>query len=299
METIDIFNTLKHDLLEFGKVNDACKDEYGRLLRASSLLEVIEVVKDNFFWCAQFKDFGDIIAKHHDTFAEYHIFTNEDVDVHDGSFYFCITNGCFYGKVGGRASVNIASCGLSSIELRIYDSSEATVHSFGNSVMTLRSDDNVQISAMSKDQSSLHITSYGHSDVRIVGCDHSNVCVDLRDTSSASVLGRHFSSLLVSAFGNSLVDLECFRCSTANVFSYSYAKIQAKSYDTSVVRVTSDCDSSLTVEGHNNSTIVATRYHSSIIRAMGFDLSVIYALNKLTEYTACSDGTTLKDLGAL
>lgn len=31
METTDIFNTLKHDLLEFGKVNYACEEEYGRL----------------------------------------------------------------------------------------------------------------------------------------------------------------------------------------------------------------------------------------------------------------------------
>ena len=81
------YEKIKADLLAFGKKNGACVEQYQRLYKAESIEEVIAVVKDNFWWCARYRDFADVIMANREQFAEHQIWANQDVDINEGIGY--------------------------------------------------------------------------------------------------------------------------------------------------------------------------------------------------------------------
>ena len=134
-----IHEQVKSDLLAFGKRNGACKDEYGRLYAASTIEEVIEVVKDNFWWCAKFKDFADVIIAHRELFGEHQIFANQDVNISEGVAYLCVSDGEFNARSFDTSTINAKSCGTSTINAMSCDTSTINAESWNTSTINATS----------------------------------------------------------------------------------------------------------------------------------------------------------------
>ena len=134
------YEKVKADLLAFGKKNGACVEQYQRLYRAESIEEVISVVKDNFWWCARYRDFADVIMANREQFAEHQIWANQDVEINEGVGYLLATEG----------EINATSCGTSTINAKSYGTSTINATSCGTSTMIIRSS---TIECQVKDQS--------------------------------------------------------------------------------------------------------------------------------------------------
>ena len=150
-----IHEQVKSDLMAFGKRNGACKGEYGRLYAAETIEEVIEVVKDNFWWCAKFKDFADVIIAHRELFGEHRIFANQDLEIREGVAYLCVSEGTY----------TATSCDTSTINAKSYDTSTINATSYGTSTINARSWGTSTINATSCDTSTINARSYGTSKI--------------------------------------------------------------------------------------------------------------------------------------
>ena len=123
------YEKIKADLLDFGKRNNACTEEYKRLYNAESIEDVIEVVKDNFWWCAQYRDFVDVIIAHRDLFGKYQIFANQSIEIKKGTAYLCVSKG----------EVNAESYDTSTINAKSYGTSTINAESWGTSTINAES----------------------------------------------------------------------------------------------------------------------------------------------------------------
>ena len=122
------YGKIKADLLAFGKRNGACVEQYQRLYKAESIEEVIAVVKDNFWWCARYRDFADVIMANREQFAEHQIWVNQDVEIREGVGYLLATEGEF----------NVKSWDTSTINVKSWDTSTINAWSCGTSTMIIR-----------------------------------------------------------------------------------------------------------------------------------------------------------------
>ena len=122
------YEKIKADLLAFGKKNSACIEQYQRLYKAESIEEVIAVVKDNFWWCANYLDFADVIMANREQFAEHQIWANQDVEIYEGVDYLLATEGEINAKSYGTSTINAESCHTSTIN----------AESCGSSTMIIR-----------------------------------------------------------------------------------------------------------------------------------------------------------------
>ena len=102
------YDKIKSDLLDFGERNGACIGQYQRLYKAESIEDIISVVKDNFKWCIQYKDFADVLMANREQFAEHRIWINQDVEIHAGVGFLLVTEG----------SINVTSYDTSTIIIR-------------------------------------------------------------------------------------------------------------------------------------------------------------------------------------
>ena len=127
------YDKIKSDLLDFGERNGACIGQYQRLYNAVSIEDIISVVKDNFKWCIQYKDFADVLMANREQFAEHRIWINQDVELHAGVGFLLVTeesiNVTSYGASTinvtsyGTSTINATSCGASTINVTSYDTS--------------------------------------------------------------------------------------------------------------------------------------------------------------------------------
>ena len=123
------YDKIKSDLLDFGKRNDACIGQYQRLYKAESIEDVISVVKNNFKWCIQYKDFADVLMANREQFAEHRIWINQNVEIREGVGFLLVTEG----------SINAKSYGTSTINAKSWDTSTINAESWGSSTMIIRS----------------------------------------------------------------------------------------------------------------------------------------------------------------
>ena len=49
------FDNFKNYIIEAGKSNNACKDEFNRVLTSDNFTQLFDVIKNNFHWCFQYK----------------------------------------------------------------------------------------------------------------------------------------------------------------------------------------------------------------------------------------------------
>ena len=178
-------NKIKNDLLGFDHKNGACITEYRRLYKAESIEEVIAVVKDNFWRCAKYIDFADVIMANREQFAEYHIWVNQDVEIQEGVGYLLATEGEINATSRGTSTINATSLGTSAINATSRDSSainakswhSSTINatSLGFSTINAESMGTSTISAKSRDSSTMIIRTsaieckvYDHSIARYI-----------------------------------------------------------------------------------------------------------------------------------
>ena len=117
------YDKIKSDLLDFGERNGACIGQYQRLYKAESIEDIISVVKDNFKWCIQYKDFADVLMANREQFAEHRIWINQDVEIHAGVGFLLVTEGSINVTSYGASTINATSCGASTINVTSYDTS--------------------------------------------------------------------------------------------------------------------------------------------------------------------------------
>ena len=74
------FKELKEEILKRAKAIPACADEYEKAYKAETAAELMEVVKDNFFWVCNEKVLdGDLIDKYAEIFNENEIYHNVNI----------------------------------------------------------------------------------------------------------------------------------------------------------------------------------------------------------------------------
>ena len=166
------YEKVKADLLAFGKRNGACVKQYQRLYKAESIEEVIAVVKDNFWWCAKYRDFSDVIMANREQFAEHKIWVNQDVKIREGIGYLISTEGVIKATSWDTSTINAKSC----------DTSTINATSCGTSTINADSCDTSTINATSWDTSTINATSCGTSTMII---QSSNVECQVKDRSIA------------------------------------------------------------------------------------------------------------------
>ena len=74
------FEELKKIILERARNASACREQYGRAYRAENLEELMQVVRDNFWWaCNNGVIDGDTVDAYRDEFATGKIWHNENI----------------------------------------------------------------------------------------------------------------------------------------------------------------------------------------------------------------------------
>lgn len=124
--------------MNFGKANGACVEQYQRLYKAESIEEVIAVVKDNFWWCAKYRDFPDVIMANREQFFDHNIWVNEDVEIREGVGYLLATDGTINAKSWNTSTINATSCDTSTINATSWNTSTIKAKSCDTSTMLIR-----------------------------------------------------------------------------------------------------------------------------------------------------------------
>ena len=137
------FETIKQDVKDFGHKNNACSEQYRRVINSNDIHELSNVIKDNFNWCCQFiEDFSSLLEKYKDIFCEEKIFINTSIE--EG---FLLAWGNATVEASGNATVEawgnatVEAWGNATVEA----SGNATVEASGNA--TVRAWDNATVRA--------------------------------------------------------------------------------------------------------------------------------------------------------
>ena len=171
------YEKVKADLLAFGKKNGACVEQYQRLYKAESIEEVIAVVKDNFWWCAKYRDFADVIMANREQFAEHQIWINQDVEIREGVGYLLATEGTINAESLGTSTINARSWGTSTINAKSWDTSTINAKSLGTSTINAESLGTSTINAKSLDTSTINAKSLGTSTINARSWDTSTMII--------------------------------------------------------------------------------------------------------------------------
>ena len=178
------YEKIKSDLLAFGKKNGACVGQYQRLYKADSIEEVIAVVKDNFWWCAKYRDFADVIMANREQFSEHQIWANQDVSIQEGVGYLVATEGEINANSWGTSTINAESWGTSTINAESYDTSTINAKSYDTSTINAKSYDTSTINAKSWGTSTINAESYDTSTINAKSWGTSTINAESYDTST-------------------------------------------------------------------------------------------------------------------
>ena len=119
------FLELKQELLNRAHKAGACKEQYSRAYGAQTLEELMDVVKDNFFWAVNNEVLdGEFIDKWSEEFNDSKIWHNQSVS----SGYLIA-----YGNATVRASDNATVIAYGNATVRAYDN--ATVRAYDNATV--------------------------------------------------------------------------------------------------------------------------------------------------------------------
>ncbi|MCM1503365.1 MAG: hypothetical protein NC115_11995 [Bacteroidales bacterium] len=206
MENENTFNQLKSIILERARKANACREQYGRAYAAETMEQLMEVIRDNFYWCCEYKVIdADLIAEYEKPFSDGRIWANTDVT--DG---YLIASGTSTVIASGTSTV-IAS-------------DTSTVRAYGTS--TVRAHNTSKVEAY--DTST--VIAYDTSTVRAHNTSkvraHNTSKVEAYDTSTVEA----YDTSTVIAYDTSTVRAH----NTSKVEAYDTSTVIA--YDTSTVR---------------------------------------------------------------
>ena len=208
------YDKIKSDLLDFGKRHGACIGQYQRLYKAESIEDVISVVKDNFEWCIQYKDFTDVLMANREQFAEHRIWINQNVEIQEGVGFLLATEGTINVNSYGTSTINVNSCDTSTINVKSWDTSTINVNSWDTSTINVKSWDTSTINAESYGTSTINAESYGTSTINVNSWDTSTINVKSWDTSTINAESCDTSTINVKSYGTSTMiihtlNIEC------------------------------------------------------------------------------------------
>ena len=185
------YEKVKADLLAFGKRNGACVEQYQRLYKAESIEEVIAVVKDNFWWCARYRDFADVIMANREQFAEHQIWINQDVEIREGVGYLLATEGEINATSRDASTINAESYGTSTINAKSRDASTINAKSWDTST----------VNATSYGTSTINARSWDTSTINAESCDTSTINAESCDTSTINAKSWNTSTMIIRSSG--------------------------------------------------------------------------------------------------
>ena len=191
------YEKIKADLLAFGKKNGACVEQYQRLYKAESIEEVISVVKDNFWWCAKYRDFADVIMANREQFSEHQIWANQDVEIREGVGYLVATEGEINATSYGTSTINAESYDTSTINAESYDTSTINAKSYDTSTINAKSYDTSTINAESCGTSTINAKSWGTSTINAESYDTSTINAESCDTSTINAESWGTSTMII------------------------------------------------------------------------------------------------------
>ena len=128
------FNEIKQEILRRAKKANACKPEYRRVYVAKNLSELLQVIKDNFYWACVYGVLTvDLIERYKEDFSANDIYANQNAK----SGYLLCSNA----TVEARGNAIVKAYGNSIVEA--YDN--AKVEAFDST--TVRAYDSTMIQA--------------------------------------------------------------------------------------------------------------------------------------------------------
>ena len=129
------FETIKRDVQDFGHQNNACVEQFRRVLNSNDIHELSNIIKDNFYWCCQsIEEFSSLLKKHEEAFCQEKIYLNTSIK--EG---FLLASGNATVRASGNATVRA----WDNATVRAWDN--ATVRAWGNA--TVRAWDNATVEA--------------------------------------------------------------------------------------------------------------------------------------------------------
>ena len=261
------YTKIKADLLAFGKNNGACKTQYHRLNKAYTIEEVIDVVKDNFTWCATYQDFIDVIMANREQFAEHNIFINQDVDIYEGIGCLLVTNGQITINSYGNSKLNIEAIYNSSIDISACNSSEVIVCSCNTSSVDIKSYEDSKVKAQSWDNSTISANSHDTSIIK-VECFH---------TSNIDANSYDQSTIIIQSYATSRVHVMSFNSSLIYMYAQQSSSIRASSYDRSIFKAMACEWPKINAESYDFSTFYVTSYfHDIEFKAKCYNTSTMF-----------------------
>ena len=171
------YDKIKSDLLDFGKRHGACIGQYQRLYKAESIEDVISVVKDNFEWCIQYKDFTDVLMANREQFAEHRIWINQNVEIQEGVGFLLATEGTINAESWGSSTINAKSWDTSTINVKSWDTSTINAESCGTSTINAESCGTSTINVKSWDTSTINVKSWDTSTINAESWDTSTMII--------------------------------------------------------------------------------------------------------------------------
>lgn len=238
---------VKSALLSFGKLHSACVSEYRRLLRASSLDEVFVVVKDNFWWCAQYADFVDLVLRFRSQFAAHQLWVNQNVQLRSGEGFLLVTDGVVEAKSLASSSV---------LNIKVQGSATVVAEGSVDSTVIVKCYNTSHLQARSYGSSLLHVDGYGSSELHLDSHLGSSLRVKCWDSALVHIDSWDRSTLHMDCYDSSVAKVACHHLTTAYVESFNNSTVQGTSCDSSVFNAGLYHSSTFFVKGCWRSTIL-------------------------------------------
>lgn len=229
------YRKIKEELLSFAKSWPDSEAVCAQLLKAESMDAVMSVVQGTFFWCAKLEGFAALLLKYRDTFEQYNIWLNRDIDHRSGSGWLFISEGSISVTSRGASilfvvctgsafldaesqacsTVFIESLMESAVVCRSYDVSTLRVSGDFHSKITATSFDASRLDASNSDWGWLTVTSYGHSVLCVDAFDRSLVVAEASENSILHITNHDGGSVQVRGLSDSIVHIRgCFALQT-------------------------------------------------------------------------------------
>ena len=206
------FEELKKIILERARNASACREQYGRAYRAENLEELMQVVRDNFWWACHNRVIdGDIVDAYRDEFATGKIWHNENIT--EG---FLIASGSATVEASGSATVEAS--GSATVEASgsatVIASGSATVKAYGSATVKASGSATVIASgsATVKASGSATVKAYDSATVKAYG----SATVIASDSATVIASG----SATVKAYGSATV--KAYDSATVKAYDSAY-----------------------------------------------------------------------------
>ena len=212
------FEELKKIILERARNASACREQYGRAYRAENLEELMQVVRDNFWWACHNRVIdSDIVDAYRDEFATGKIWHNENIT--EG---FLIASGSATVEAYGNATVRA----YGNATVRAYGS--ATVRAYGSA--TVKASDSATVEAYG----SATVEAYGSATVEAYGSATVEAYCNATVEAYGNATVRAYDSAYVTSwdiFECKLSDAAIWRIQKNNTVRYIDENIVMRYYD--------------------------------------------------------------------